>query len=295
VPSFGHPGEAVPLSRRPRLPRMQRPPKTGPDPVLQLVTQLRAADVKTVECALGSPIPIDLAPHVIALVGRDDVARAACRKLVTLAPRCTGLIVDNLLDPARETTLRRRLPAILAHGDPMLASWGLWRGLSDPSFEIRSRCGAVLSRLAASGHVRDIDPEQVFEAVRRELDGDVTAWKLRTSTPDLVAEDAGSHTALAHIFHMLGLILPPEPLRIALHALQADDASLRAMALEYLESVLPPDVRAQLWPLVDHAEGGAAGALTEHPPVSALHKHRSPDELVHELRLSYEKLKRTAS
>ena len=57
------------------------------------------------------------------------------------------------------------------------------------------------------------------------------------------------------MFSVLGLVLPAEPLRIALHAVQTDDAALRGIALEYLESILPPDVRAQLWPLLDEAAG----------------------------------------
>ena len=57
------------------------------------------------------------------------------------------------------------------------------------------------------------------------------------------------------MFNVLGLVLPAEPLRVALRAAKTDDAELRGMALEYLESILPPDVRAQLWPLLDEAAG----------------------------------------
>jgi hypothetical protein len=63
---------------------------------------------------------------------------------------------------------------------------------------------------------------------------------------------------LEHVFNLLGLALPAEPLRIALQALHTDDATLRGTALEYLESVLPDDVRAPLWPLLE-AAGSAPG------------------------------------
>jgi hypothetical protein len=62
---------------------------------------------------------------------------------------------------------------------------------------------------------------------------------------------------------VLGLALPAEPLRIALHAVQTDDPELRGTALEYLESILPPEVRAQLWPFLEgesHASGRGLAA-----------------------------------
>ena len=68
------------------------------------------------------------------------------------------------------------------------------------------------------------------------------------------------------MFRVLGLVLPAEPLRVALHAVQAEDTSLRGMALEYLESILPPDVRAQLWPLLDGSSEADTGV---HPAITA--------------------------
>src|SRR6185436_6822073 len=106
------------------------------------------------------------------------------------------------------------------------------------------------------------------------------------------------------IFTVLGLALPPEPLRIALHAVQTDDPELRGTALEYLESILPADVRAQLWPLLE-AEAGAPVAVAPQPatspavsPETSARMPRSQDEIVSALHLSYptilEKLRQRA-
>jgi len=43
-------------------------------------------------------------------------------------------------------------------------------------------------------------------------------------------------------------VLDREPLRLAYRALAADDESLRGTALEYLENVLPPEIKEALWP-----------------------------------------------
>ena len=53
--------------------------------------------------------------------------------------------------------------------------------------------------------------------------------------------------------------LPPEPLQIAYRGLYTTDTSLRGTALEYLDSVLPPDIREHLWPFID--EGTAPGRV----------------------------------
>jgi hypothetical protein len=64
----------------------------------------------------------------------------------------------------------------------------------------------------------------------------------------LAAEDnAQASQSLGHVFTLLALVLPAEPLRVAFRGLHSDDQRLRGTALEYLESVLPRDVRDLLW------------------------------------------------
>jgi len=174
---------------------------------------------------------------------------------------------------------------------------GLWRALDDPSFEVRYRAGAVLARLAASGHLLGISSDDVFEAVRRELVADRGALHDHRVIDDLPGGDERDDSASAqrvtagieHVFTVLGLALPAEPLRIALHAVQTDDPELRGTALEYLESILPPDVRAQLWPLLegDVAITAAAETTTPDGETAPARPARTPDEILAALHLSY--------
>jgi hypothetical protein len=237
---------------------------------------------------LATPLAPELAPHALALVGRDEVARDAMLALHAIAPRCTGLLVDALLDPDRDEIVRRRLPAVLAAGEPQLAAWGLWHALGDPSFDVRYRAGGVLARLAGDGHLT-VTADDVFDAVKRELLADPEGWKARRAVEDLAYSiDAPGDDpprigdGLEHVFTVLGLVLPAEPLRIALHAVQTDDPALRGTALEYLESILPPDIRAQLWPLLE-GETPAAAAVES---VAAAVK-RTRDEILAELERTY--------
>jgi hypothetical protein len=279
--SFNHPGDVIPLQMRRRkrrrtpapaaaLPAAPLPAAAPNDTerLLRLVRELRSNDANRLRAALAEPLPTELARVAIELVGGpDDIAKIAADALRVIAPRCTGSLVDTLLDTERDEKLRRRLPGILAAGQPELAAWGLWRALSDPSFEVRYRCGTVLAQLAIDVHLGPVDPEEVFEYVRKELVVDHDEWKMRKLENDPVIEaEAETDAGLGHVFRVLGLVLPAEPLRVALHAVQTDDIGLRGMALEYLESILPPDVRAQLWPLID---GSAEADTGMHPAITA--------------------------
>jgi hypothetical protein len=270
APVVGQAGDLSPLPLRILAHPRRRPalPVTAAERDLMSATiiELRSRDPARIKRALATELTPELAALVIGLVARDDVGREALAALSAIAPRCTGMVVDALLDQTREIIVRRRLPDVLFTGEPSLAAWGLWRGLVDPSFEVRYRCGAVLARLAHTGSLAQVTSETVFEAVRRELVIDPLAWKTRRVADD----DIGS--PLEHVFTVLGLVLPPEPLRIALGAVQADDSALRATALEYLESILPADVRAQLWPLLE-AEAAPARSPRSHDELLAAMSH----------------------
>jgi len=262
MPALGHPGDAVPLQWR----RRRRPAAAAIehhdslDHVLEVIRELRSRDPRRIAAALARPVPSEALPAVIELVGSTgDIARLASEALRRLAPSCTGMVIDAMLDDRRDEVVRRRMPAILADGDPELAIWGLWRGLRDASFQIRYRCGLALAQRIGDGPLTAVPPEQVFDCVRRELGGDRDEWRSRTLVLDALTApadgdgdgDAGVGVGLAHVFRVLGFALPAEPLRVALRAVRTDDAELRAMALEYLESILPADLRAQLWPLLE--------------------------------------------
>jgi len=222
--------------------------------------------------------------HAISLLAWEPVIDIARASLQAIAPQITGQLVDALLDGDREFGIRRRLPEILWRGQPELAAWGLWRALRDPRFEVRYRSGKALAKLRDAGHAEDITRDDVFAAVEREVRVDSRVWQSHRLLDGIDADDEEavlqrvlaqrSATGLDHVFTLLGLTLPAEPLRLALQAVSTRDPALRGTALEYLESVLPEQVRAPLWPFleVDHAAPNGA---------------RTPDQIVAALRMSH--------
>src|SRR5207342_2766195 len=106
------------------------------------------------------------------------------------------------------------------------------------------------------------DRDLIFEVVRKETAVGRPVWESHrllsmledqqeqhVFVDEFVKERA--NRSLAHVFTLLSLALSPEPLRIAFRGLHTDDPRLRGTALEYLEGVLPPRIREQLWPFLE--------------------------------------------
>ncbi|MET0553584.1 MAG: hypothetical protein ABW221_11140, partial [Vicinamibacteria bacterium] len=159
----------------------------------------------------------------------------AVRALRKVAPAVTGQLVDALVDSSQPDAVRRRLPHVLRVCANPLAALGLRLGLADRAFEVRYRCGQALAAVVEQSP--DLAPprEVVFDEVKREL-------------VRLTARGPEDERRLEAVFTLLTLAVAREPVQIAYRAMRSQDRALRGTALEYLENVLPDDMRAALWP-----------------------------------------------
>lgn len=243
-------------------------PAVTVDPALQRIAELRSGDPDRVRRALrAGALPAETVPYVIRLLAWDPVMPDAMRALRGVAGRVTGQLVDHLLDPEEEFTVRRRIPLVLAAVPTRRAFAGLFRGLEDRRFEVRYRCGRALLRLREREGALAADRAEVVAAILREVAVDRGVWEshhlLDRPEPEEDGADAMADAAvrqragrsLEHVFNLLALIMPREPLRVAFRALYADDAQLRGTALEYLDTALPSRVREQLWPFLEEEPG----------------------------------------
>ena len=72
------------------------------------------------------------------------------------------------------------------------------------------------------------------------------------------------------MFSLLSLVLPREPLKIAFRGVRSADQHLKGTALEYLESVLPADIRHDLWPFLTQESSPSRQARPQEEIVSDL-------------------------
>jgi hypothetical protein len=232
----------------------------GGEALREAIGDLLSEDAQRIRTRLRDEPDPRWTPFLISLLARTDVRATVHDALVQLAPRITGQLVDALLDGSQPFVVRRRIPRILVHGEPRRSADGLMLGLADRRFEVRYQCGRALARIVRHEPEARFAPSHVYAAVLRELDVDRKVWE----TQHLLDEEADTdsspwldgvlrvrlHRSVEHVFTLLSLTLEHETLTLTLRALESDDKALRGTALEYLENVLPDEVRKKLWPFL---------------------------------------------
>jgi ATP:ADP antiporter, AAA family len=231
------------------------------DPEVREILALRSRNRDSVLQVLRSEegLPAMLIPHVIPLLSWDPVAEDAVRALRKVAEERVGELVDALLDPNQPFASRRRLARVFSVCVSQRAADGVLLGLEDLRFEVRFQCGRSLAAILEKNPRIRIDKERVFDVVRREVAVGRPVWEShrlldavepdsRSFVDEFLKDRAGQ--SLAHVFTLLSLVLPTAPLQIAYRGLHTDDPGLRGTALEYLEGVLPPDIRNRMGPFL---------------------------------------------
>ena len=172
-------------------------------------------------------------------------------------------------------------------------------GLDDLRFEVRFQSGRSLAAIVDKNPLVRIDKEQILSVVAREAAVGRMVWEshrlldaLETGdappfVDEFVRDRAGQ--SLAHVFTLLSLVLPREPLQVAYRGLHTDDPHLKGTALEYLEAVLPAAIRERLWPFLEDRQPGRRPARQrEEILADLLRSHES-------IMINLEELKRRAA
>jgi hypothetical protein len=222
--------------RRPRLPDIR---SSALDGELLQILALRSGDHERIRRVLdpANPLSARVAPHAILLLDDGELASDAMQALEAVADARVGELTDAIADSDLPIAVRRRAARVLRAASSQRAVDGLMLGLEAERIEVREQSGRSLVRLRKRHPALRIDADRVVACAVRE------AAALQTS--------ASAHPALDHIFTLLSLVLPEAPLRIAYRSLRTDDPAMRGTALEYLEGVLPPDLRRALWPVLE--------------------------------------------
>ena len=224
-------------------------------------TVLRSRDVARITELLrqGGASDPDLVPALARLLARDRLAEAATETLVGIGPAAVPVLAGLLRDAGGDFVIRRRLPRVLARIPDPAADSALLEALDSDRFEIRYRAAVALARRRRNGLAQEVrDPGRViWRAIRAELGRGRAVWELARLLDDVdpdpfVERRVGERgqLSLEHVFRMLGLVGDPAAIRAAWRALLSEQPEARSFALEYLDQVLPTDVRDGLWPFI---------------------------------------------
>ncbi len=232
-----------------------------PRTVLTRAAALLSNDEPRVKQAL-----LEISPHgpsaacAIYLLAHKTLHLPALAALRAIGPLMVGQLVDALLDEKMDYVVRRRIPRVLAGCPSQRTADGLLLGIATERFEVRYQCGRALLRVTDADPTIVITRDKVIEAVKREIAVEKALEKLSNEDFDddihteetnglmeMLARDRVDRS-LEQVFAILSLHLEREPLRMAFRALHHEDTRHRGTALEYLETVLPVELREVLWP-----------------------------------------------
>jgi ATP:ADP antiporter, AAA family len=239
----------------------------SPDSLLSAAQELLSTDLDRARKALARLRA--RGPEVtcaIFLLAHRELHEPALQALSGVAASIPGQLLDALLDPELDFAVRRKIPRILRHCSTQRVAEGLLLAIDDDRFEIRYECGRALLALTEGSSEIVISEQRTLEAIRREVEGGQQI--LETLGTESEAEAAGDEQqsslvdgllrdrvdrSLEHVFTILCLHLERAPLRLAFRALHHVDTRHRGTALEYLDTVLPAEIRELVWPLLREA------------------------------------------
>ena len=216
----------------------QKASKPSVDNATRLLGELASNDTRRIHRALAeSPLSPSGVAFAITLLDKPHLLDAALRSISRVATSCIGQLTDALRDRQLSPAIRAHLPALIvgAASDRTraeIARAGLVAGLHDSDLDVRAAVAESLAKLRELYEDIAFDEKLVFEGVRREL---------------ATEGDNDTDKAIKHLATLLALALPAEPIQMAFLGLRSDDPTLRGVALEYLENVLPDDIREQMW------------------------------------------------
>jgi AAA family ATP:ADP antiporter len=240
--------------------------KASLDASLAAIHDLTSGSPQRVRSVLAADTPLasPLVPFAILLLASGEFHLDAIRALRQVARRATGQLADALCDPSVAFDIRRRIARVLSACPTQAAADALIRGTEDERFEVRYECGRALLRITASETSIVISLQTVIAIVGREVAQSKDVWESQCA-PEFDDEEGGAPAlidrllrdrldrSLEHVFSILALVLDRESIRIAFKALHQEDERLRGTALEYLETVLPDEIRDAVWPFLGEA------------------------------------------
>ena len=242
---------------------------SAPDPESLTPSELlRSGNPVLIERALIGPQEwsIEDLPHLVPLLARDGWLGPAVRALAAFGVEAVPYLSSVLGDDSADFVLRRRIPRVLELIDHPDADQALVNALGAGRFEVRYRVAlALYHRRLESLPMSSGDWEsEVWAAVNAQLSREKPVWELARLL-DAEADDGfverrvglRGELSLEHTFRLLSLVLDRDTVRAAYHGIILNDPELKSFALEYLEQVLPRNVRDRLWPFIGDLSASA--------------------------------------
>lgn len=200
------------------------------------------------------------APRIIERMLDPALVPAAEEALASFGDHVVGTLRDYVAGAGQPIVLRREIPAVLqAIGTPA-AQAVLIESVLDADVVLRYRSIAALNKLAQLYPERPVERKVVESVLAAEIVGHYRSYQIigtLSRTPVAAAGPVrqGFTESMTReqerIFRLLKMLYPAHDLHSAYVGLRSTDPVVHANALEFIDNVLPPEIRAVLMPLID--------------------------------------------
>jgi AAA family ATP:ADP antiporter len=224
-------------------------------------------DVEVAQAAIEAVGALKKRSVIGELIERLDEPALTDRIVPALAAfgdRIVGTLRDYLTDADMRPEIRREIPRVLEEIGSRAAQAVLIESVLDRDVVLRYHTIASLNRLGQAHPDRSTDRKLIESVMAAEIMGHYRSYQvLGTLSGALAASLNDPANPIEHglresmekeserIFRLLKILYPQYDMHSAYVSLQSDDPVVHDNAVEFMDSVLPPEVRALIIPLFD--------------------------------------------
>jgi AAA family ATP:ADP antiporter len=215
---------------------------------------------KAAIAAVGRLKKRSLVATVLARIAEPPLTAPITDALAALGDRIVGALRDELLDPSTSIEVRRLIPGILQAIGTTAAQAALAEVILERDVVLRYNVIAALNKLAQL-HPEPLGNRLMIESLlEAEIMGHYRSYQVLGTMSSL--EDAASDAVMQgmresmtkegeRIFRLLKILHPNRDMHSAYVGLRSADPIVHDNAVEFLDSILGPEMRLRLLPLFD--------------------------------------------
>ncbi len=210
--------------------------------------------------AVGKLKKRTLIPPLIDRLADPSLTEVATAALAEFGDRIVGTLRDYLTDEEMATDVRREIPKVLQAIGSASAQAVLTASVLDRDVILRYQIIAALNKLGQQHPERSIDRKLIESVLAAEIMGHYRSYQVLGTLGTSLDDDANP---IAHglresiekeaerIFRLLKILYPQYDMHSAYVGLQSNDPVVHDNAVEFLDTVLPPEARLVVIPLFD--------------------------------------------
>jgi HEAT repeat protein len=229
----------------------------------ELRTLIDDEDVDVARIAIGAVGTLkkrNLVDELVLRLREPALSEQVIASLAKFGDRIVGTLRDHLHDEEMPAEIRREVPKVLQEIGTTAAQGVLVESVLDRDVVLRYHTITALNRLGQAHPERSTDRKLIESVLAAEIMGHYRSYQVLGTLGGSLDDDANP---IAHglresmeketerIFRLLKLLYPQFDMHSAYVSLQSADPVVHDNGVEFMDSVLPPEMRSLVIPLFD--------------------------------------------